>query len=326
MMKKLRTAVIGVGNMGKNHVRILSQSSHLIGVADTNKQIGKQIARKYNTTYYSDYKELISVEKLEAVSIAVPTKTHYQIALHCLKMGLPTLVEKPIASTLEEAKSLLHIAKKNKSLLMVGHVERFNPAVVMLKKMISKGMFGDLITLLAIRVGITIPRDKGADVSLDLAIHDIDIFNYLLDDFPQSVTIRKQKIYKKNKADCASILLSYKKTTCVIQTNWITPIKIRKLYVTGINSFAEVDYIYQKIVTYNKILPSKKNGSFQDVLAYSKSEKHKVLITKKEPLREELLFFLQKVKNKEIDNESAYYGYKSLEVLLKPQMEISNYE
>lgn len=303
MKTTIKTAVIGVGNMGKNHARVYSEISNLVAVSDLIFNTGKKIAKKYQARFYQDYQKMLDKEKPEAVSVVVPTKFHKKVAINCLKRKIPTLVEKPIADSLKAAQAILKQAQKNKTFLMVGHIERFNPAVVKLKKLINQRKFGRIISLLAIRVGINPPKLKNSDVVLDLAIHDIDIFNFLLEEFPKRKKIVTHKIFKNNLTDSASLLLEYKNTTAIVQTNWITPIKIRKLYVTGTKSFCELDYILQKLIIFDKILSITPKSGFSGLVALSKTPKKEVFVSQKEPLRQELKFFLKNIKNYQlIDN------------------------
>lgn len=297
MKKNIKTAVIGVGNMGKNHARIYSEISDLVAVSDVIENTGKKIAEKYKVKFYKDFHEMLQKEKPDAVSVVVPTKFHKEITIDCLKREIPTLVEKPIADTLSDAKAMLEEAKKNRTFLMVGHIERFNPVVVRLKDLIDQRKFGRIISLLAIRVGISPPKISGSDVIIDLAIHDLDVFNYLLDELPHSKKIIGSKIFKDNRVDSAAILLEYKHAIGMIQTNWITPIKMRKLYLTGTDGFAEVDYISQKLVIHNNIINKKQVGDYLELISLSRAQKKEIYISRKEPLKNELLFFLKNRKN-----------------------------
>jgi len=301
MMKKIKTAVIGVGNMGQHHVRVYSEISDLVAVADVNAENGMRIARKYGVKFYRDYQMILTEEEIGAVSIAVPTELHKNLAITCLQRKIPTLVEKPIAGLIRDAEEIVEEAKKNDTFLMVGHIERFNPAVMKLKKLIDRGRLGQIISLLAVRVGINPPFGKDLDVATDLAIHDVDVFNYLLGEFPRGRKIIRHKVFKHNTADSASIIIEYEKTTGMIQANWITPIKIRKLYVTGTNGFAELDYINQKLVVYSEAHKRKQHGDFFEFIAFHEPPKKGVYISKKEPLKEELKFFLKHSRNGYVD-------------------------
>ncbi len=303
-MKKNKVGVIGVGNMGKNHARIFSKIADLVAVSDTNETLGKEVADKYGARFYKDYSQMIGAEQLDAVSVVVPTHLHKKIVFDCLNKKIPTLIEKPIAENTKQAREMLKCAKKNRVLLMVGHVERFNPAIVKLKKIISEGRMGEIISLLAIRVGIAPPK-QASDVALDLGIHDVDVFNYLLGRVPDKKRVLRTKLFSKNTADSSTMILEYGKITGVIQTNWITPVKMRKLFVSGTDGYAEIDYIRQKLILRDKILNTKFDGSFYEFVSISsKATEKEVYVSKKEPLKEELVHFLSGVKNWEINNVS----------------------
>lgn len=313
MKKKIKTAVIGTGGMGKNHVRVYSEISNLVAIADLREDIGKPLAKAHKATFYNDYREMLDTEKPDAVSVVVPTQFHKEVALECLSRKIPTLVEKPLAHTVEDAEAIIDSSVKNKTTLMVGHIERFNPAILKLKNIINKGTLGRVISMLAIRVGISFPAAKNNDVIIDLAVHDIDIFNFILDSTPLSQKTVKHKIFKQNLWDSASMLLEYKNAGCMILTNWVTPVKMRKLYVTGTDGFAEVDYIKQKISLYGKHMNKKQDGDFFEFLSMHEQPTKDVFISKKEPLKEELQFFLNSAAyNIKVDSSHALDAMKIL--------------
>lgn len=219
MKKKIRVGVIGVGSMGNNHARILSQLADLVAVSDTSKATGNIIAKKYSTKYYIDFRELLNAERPDCVTIAVPTEFHFPVAAYCLERKISTLVEKPITKTVKEGKQLIKIARSNRTVLMVGHTERFNPAVIKLKQIISKGQLGSLINLLALRVGLHPPLTKDMDVALDLGIHDIDIISYLIGEYPLKKLVNKNRWIKESRADSASYILQYSHATGIVHTN-----------------------------------------------------------------------------------------------------------
>jgi len=310
-MKKLRTAVIGVGNMGRHHARIYSEITNLVGVSDLDEKQGKALAKERKTIFYKNYQELLEKNEIDCISIAVPTSEHAQIAIDCLNRKIPTLVEKPLANNVQEANKIIATSKKNKTLLMVGHIERYNPAVTKLKEMVDSGDIGEILSMLAVRVGISPPVQKKSDVVSDLAIHDIDVFNYLLNETPKKTRIVKQQLKKDNISDAASILLEYKNAIGMIQTNWITPIKIRKLYITGSKQYVELDYIAQQITSNSRSLGERhKSGFFEFLTTYEPIEEN-VQVIKKEPLKEELKVFLKLVKSGEsIDSTYALNAVK----------------
>lgn len=303
-MKKIKVGIIGVGNMGKNHARVYSEIADLVAISDINEEVGKKIADKYNVVFYQNYRKMIKDKRIEAISVVVPTLSHRTVVIDCLRKNIPTLVEKPIASNLVDARKMLKVAKKNKTLLMVGHVERFNPVIIKLKKIIDEGRLGKIISLLAIRVGISPPNPSASDVAFDLGIHDVDVFNFLLGKFPEKKKVLKTKLFSKNTADSSTLLLEYGRITGMIQTNWITPVKMRKLFVSGVEGYAELDYIQQKLILYDKILNTRFDGSFYELVSLSANPKKEIYISKKEPLKEELLFFLSNRNNWKSNNLS----------------------
>lgn len=313
MKKTIKTAVIGAGNMGKNHARVYSEISNLTAIADVLPEIGLPLSREYSVPFYQNFEELLEKEQPEALSVVVPTKFHKDVVLSCLSRRISTLVEKPIADSIRNAEEMILTAKKMKTCLMVGHIERFNPAIRKLKKIINSGKLGKIISLLAIRVGVAPPKIANSDVALDLGIHDIDVFNYLLDEFPVDRKVMRSKIFHNNLADSASVLLEYKEARGYIQTNWITPIKMRKLYITGTDGFVELDYITQKLILHDKIITMKPQGDFFEMVSVSDAPKKEVYVSKKEPLKEELQYFLM---NRNNDSSQSSYAIKALETLL----------
>lgn len=301
MKNKLKCAVIGVGNMGKNHARIYSELEDvsLVAVVDVNTKIGKNIANEYKTVYYSNYKEMILKENPDIVSIVVPTLFHYNIAEGCLENGINVILEKPITMNVSDGKKLLALAKKNKVKFLVGHIERHNSAVQKVKEMIDRGELGKIIAVAARRVGGFPPQVKDADVSIDLAIHDIDIVNYLLDELPRKIFVNRNKNHIKDRYDSVEFFLKYKNASAYIQANWITPTKIRKLNITGSEGYLEMDYINQTIdfykSNYEKFQQNRHDYS-DYILKFSNSERLSVPVSKKEPLKEEIKYFIECVK------------------------------
>ena len=247
--RKINTCVIGVGNMGRYHARTYFKLNNvnLEAVSDINEKTGRKVAKEFNCKYYKDYNEMLVKENLDAVSITVPTKLHKKVALDMIKTKKHVLIEKPIASTIKEAKEIIKAAKKAGVKLTVGHIERFNPAVQELKRIIQGGKLGQIVSIIAKRVGVFPPQVRDTSVIIDLAIHDIDIFNYLINQQPTSVFVKGRKVLRYEQDDSAEILLSYNDISCFIQVNWITPIKIRTLSVTGSKGYVELNYITQKL-------------------------------------------------------------------------------
>lgn len=168
----LRIGVIGVGNMGQHHARILSllKDVELVGISDVNVERGLDIASEYQVRFFENYQELLPY--VDAVCIAVPTRLHHQVGIDCLQAGVHILIEKPIASSISEAESLVNMAAKTNCILQVGHIERFNPAFQELDKVLKTEK---LIAVEARRMSPYSQRANDVSVVLDLMIHDIDL-------------------------------------------------------------------------------------------------------------------------------------------------------
>ena len=294
----IRTAVIGTGNMGRNHARVYSKlaGSELVAIADVSDD-SKSLAARFGCSYYSDYIEMLDSEKIDALSISVPTSLHRNVAIECLKRGVHVLIEKPIASTVEEAEEIIAAAVERGAILMVGHIERFNPAVQRLKEIIDEKI-GTPTSIIARRVGIFPPQIKDANVIIDLAVHDIDIFNYLLGERPIEVFAKSGDALKSGREDHAIITLSYDETDCVVQVNWITPVKVREIAVTGTKGYAELNYITQELRVFESSV-EKSYDSFGDfVLSFGTPRETVLNVDRVEPLRSEIAHFIDCVENK----------------------------
>ncbi len=302
-MKLLRVGVIGVGNMGRNHVRIYSEMREveLVGIADTNKKNLKPIAEKYKTKVYTNYPDLLK-NKLDAVSIAVPTTLHKKIALDALKSGANILIEKPIADTLKNAKEIIKKAKKEKLRLMVGHIERFNPIIPAIKKSLKN----EKVILIDItRVGPLPPRIKDVGVMVDLGVHDIDLIRYLTNsEFKGIFPLISSSIAKKE--DTAIVSFEMKNGTLAhLTTDWLTPYKVREIEISTKRKFIKGDFINQKVTEYSKY---KEDGSYRV---------KNLAVPFSEPLKLELFSFIESIRRKRKVAVSGYDGLEALRIALE---------
>lgn len=317
-MKKLNTAVIGVGNIGQHHARIYSciKHSNLVAVSDTKEAAGREIAEKYSCNFYKDYNEMLSKEKLDVVSVCVPTLLHKKVAFDVASRKINFLVEKPIAESIESANAIIEAAENNGVKVTVGHLERFNPAITKLKSLIDNGTLGGIVSISAKRVGLLVPQIVDTNIIVDVAIHDIDILNYLLGCRPDNSWHLIGRAIARHTDDYAEILLKYGKTNCFIQVNWVTPIKIRRLSVTGTKGYAELDYITQKLTLFE----TNYQESFKDfgdyLRKFGKPIERKIEIEKKEPLLLELESFLDCVLAGKEPIVSAKDALRALDIAL----------
>jgi len=321
----LNVAVIGLGNMGKHHVRTYSEidTVKIVGVSDIDEKRGQEISVKYGCKFYKNYKDLLENEKIDLVSIVVPTTFHKEVAMDVIEKGVSLLIEKPIADTIENAKEIINKAMEKNVKLAIGHIERFNPAVQRLKAIIDEGRLGKITSIIARRVGVFPPQVKEANVIIDLAVHDIDIINYLMNEKPNEIEANAGRALISQREDCAEIFLKYKNASGFIQVNWITPIKIRNLSVTGTKGYAEMDYISQSLIVYESNY-RKEFETFGDVIEFSKPNKVEIGIEKEEPLRLELLNIINAVENNNIPLISGEVGLDALKIAMKVLDKIKN--
>jgi UDP-N-acetylglucosamine 3-dehydrogenase len=308
MIKDLNVGVIGVGNMGKHHARVYSEIEgvDLVAVVDANKNNGRRIARKFNCRYYDNISKLLAAENLDAATIAVPTSMHKDVALACIDHGVPVLIEKPIAESVASAQKIIKQSEKTNVAVCVGHIERFNPVVARLKNLVSLKKFGKIIAMNTKRVGLFPSQITDTDVIVDLAVHDIDVCNFILEKGPQSVYARAGKALNSKRFDYADIFLNYNGVDVIIQVNWITPVKVRQLTLTGIKGYAELSYMNQTLRIYKK-------GHGEDIEIVNIEE---ISLRKEEPLKREIKSFTDYIRGKKAGVVTAREGLLSLRVAL----------
>lgn len=295
----IRVGVIGAGAMGKNHIRIYSEMPdvELAGISDIDKELVEELAQEYKTKAFTDYNELLKME-LDAISIVVPTKMHKMVAIECIKAGANVLVEKPIADSVENAQAIIDAAKEHGKLVMVGHIERFNPAVIKLKEIIDSGQLGKIVSISTTRVGPYNPRIRDVGVILDIGVHDIDIISCLYDKHVNQVyAVAGADIHSFE--DHATIHMRFDhEFSGLVEVNWLTPHKVRKLTALGVEGVAYLDYIDQTVELHD-------SGWIR-----------KAKIDQKEPLRNELDYFVDCVKEGNQPNPSGEEGMHALKVSL----------
>ncbi len=250
-MKKIGVAVIGVGFWGRNHARVYMEipEAELIGVCDIDAKRAKETAEKYGVEAYTDSRKLLKRSDVDAVSICTWTTTHAKETIRALKAGKNVLVEKPIASTVREAKQIVKMAENERLILMTGFIERFNPGVERVIKTIEEGSIGDVVSATSRRVSEWPERVGDVGVVKDSAIHDIDMMRYIFDEDPKTVFAKTGKLRHKRFEDYAQIMLTFNHgKTAFIEANWLTPYKVRKLIVTGSKGIVTLDYLSQEIV------------------------------------------------------------------------------
>ena len=244
----MKIVQIGTGGWGKNHARILSQLGVLVAVCDSDFQKSKEYGEKHSVNYYESLDRLLAAEEFDAAFVITPTSIHTEITKKLLEAKKHVFVEKPMTYKSEDGQELAKIAEKNKVILTCGYIERFNPAVDVVKKMVNEKKHGDLVMLEFHRENRMPLHIKDVGVIYDTSVHDIDTANWLFSDMPQVVFARAGKI-KHEHEDFACIMLGYKNDkVAIISSNWITSKKVRKFNAVCTDAIISSDFISQEII------------------------------------------------------------------------------
>src|SRR5262245_32145818 len=301
--RNLRVGVVGVGVMGSNHARVLSEfpGVDLTAVADPDQAQAEFVGRTLACPTVPDVHKLLDLG-VDAVSIAAPTHLHREIALACIRRGVHVLVEKPIASSVEEGRDIITAARSAGVALMIGHVERFNPAV----QAIKDALLGeDILSIAITRVGPFPPRRSNVGVVIDLAVHDIDLIGW----FTGSKIVEVQPQLSSAKAEREDIaLLQFRTASGVlaqINTNWLTPFKARTVHVATKRKYVIGDLLTRQVTECFGFQP---DGSY--------SMRH-LSVGHAEPLRAELSAFLVAIRNGSTPAVTGEEGVASLDIAMR---------
>jgi predicted dehydrogenase len=244
----IKIAVIGVGGWGKNHVRVLHNIGVLEAVCDLSADRAKEIAKKYDTKFYSSVKDLFSNEReLNACLVCTPTKSHLSVVREAIQNGCHVFVEKPLSFSTKECEEMTDLSKKGKVILTCGYVERFNPAVQDLKKIIQKQTYGDLLMMEFHRENRMPLHIKDVGVIYDTSVHDIDTAMFLFGKGAKMVFARAGKKFHLFE-DFATIMLGFEdQKVAIIASNWVTPKKVRTFSAVCTEGTVNGDFITQEI-------------------------------------------------------------------------------
>src|SRR5438132_5449524 len=249
-MKRVGVGVIGTGFWGENQVRVLRQSrmADLVAVCDKDEKQAKEIGTKYGVQWYTDLGKFLRAPTLDAVTVCTPTKSHLKVGSLAIEAGKNLLVEKPMTGEERSAEKLAKSARKAGVKLLVGFIERFNPGVRAVKKMLSEQAAGDVIIATGRRVARWPIRIGDVGVVKDTAIHDIDAMRYLLEEEVSAIFAQTGSLRTRAYEDYAEMMLRFNGgTTGFIDANWLTPRKVRTLIITGSDATINLDYITQEI-------------------------------------------------------------------------------
>ena len=243
----MKIVQIGVGGFGKNHARILSQLGALSALCDADSSRAEELGTKYSVNHYTSVDALLDSEKFDAAFVCTPTSTHFDITKNLLQQKKHVFVEKPMTYLSHEGEELLELAKKNKVVLTSGYIERFNPAVSLVKEYVNTKKYGELIMLEFHRENRMPPHIKDVGIIYDTSVHDIDTAMWLFDDVPEVVFARSGRIRHEHE-DFATIMLGFKENkVAIISSNWITPIRIRRFNAVCSDAIISSDFITQEV-------------------------------------------------------------------------------
>ncbi len=295
----IKVAVIGVGSMGRNHARVYSElpDVKLVGVADSNAAAAVAVGRSFSTAAYSDFRELLEKEQPEAVSIAVPTALHEEVAAAVLKAGAHVLIEKPIAATVDEGRRLIELARSLNRKLMVGHIVRFNPAIQALKAKLEAGELGRIFQVFCRRAGPFPARIRDVGVVVDLAPHDVDIMRFLTGLDPERVYAETEQRIHTDHEDLIFGLLRFPEgVTGALEINWLTPTKLREVLVLGERGMFRVDDLTQDLYFYENTQATGLGWpQLSNLKGVSEGSMTRYALQRFEPLKAELQGFLKAV-------------------------------
>ena len=299
----LRTGVAGAGVMGRNHARVLSEMRDidLQIIFDPDAVTAEGVAAAYGASPVTTAQAFLDAG-LEAAVVSTPNRHHAELAVPLLESGVHVLVEKPIAATVADAQRMIDAAKANNRVLMVGQVERFNPAVETVKRAIADD---DIISIQITRVGPFPPRMGEVGVVIDLAVHDIDIIRHLTD---SEITEVQPQLARSHAEREDTALLQFRTESGVIAhitTNWVTPYKTRTLQVATRTKFVVADLITRQVTEY---FGQQADGSYSTRMLNSWPA---------EPLRKELDAFVHAIRTGETAAVTGEDGLRNLEVALR---------
>ena len=243
----MKIVQIGTGGWGKNHTRILAQLEVLTAVCDTNKEKSKEFGEKYSVNHYDSVDSLLDSENFDGAFVCTPTSTHSEIATKLIQKRKSVFIEKPMTYLSEEGEDLVQLAKKNNVVLTCGYIERFNPAVTLVKDYVKSKKYGELVMLEFHRENRMPMHIKDVGIIYDTSVHDIDTAMWLFDDTPQVVFARSGKIQHEHE-DFATIMLGFKDNkVAIISSNWITPSRIRTFNAVCTEGIVSSDFITQEV-------------------------------------------------------------------------------
>jgi UDP-N-acetylglucosamine 3-dehydrogenase len=325
LFDQLRIGVIGCGRMGAFHVRNYTQidCAQLVAVAEPNEEARRRAAAGTGAVEFSDWRDLIEfgADELDAVSIACPSEYHAEVALEALAADLHVLVEKPIATTLPDALRMRGAAMEADRKLMVGHVERFNPAVTKLRELVADGRLGNIYRAHTTRVGPLPTRIQDTGVAIDLATHDLDVMQHVLDRQIGEIYADGGRFVHGSQEDLLTCMVRFGPgaagdTLGLLDVNWLTPEKKREVALIGENGLLRASYITQDVWFVESPSAPLRWDGLSMLRGDGEGAAVRFSLAKAEPLRSELEAFCRCVLDDTPEPVSAHDGVKALAAAL----------
>jgi predicted dehydrogenase len=302
--RRLRVGVVGLGNMGRNHVRVWDEvirDADLVAVADPDPVAVERATTGRRARGFDDPARMLAEEQLDIVSVVAPTRLHRELALAALRAGAHVLVEKPIAATRDEALEMIAAAEDAGRLLSVGHIERFNPAIRELQRRLADGELGRIFQIHATRLGPFPARIRDVGVVIDLAPHDLDVMRYLVGSEPIRIYAEaERRIHTEHEDLFVGTMKFANGVVGLLDINWLTPTKRRTLSVTGERGMYVADYIHQDLVFFANPDAADtwvNRGAGAPITSVAEGEMVRRAVRRQEPLAVELTEFADAVRS-----------------------------
>lgn len=311
-MDPVRIGVIGTGRMGQSHCRVYSNLRHakFVGICDANADLGKDIAKRHEVSFFRDVDSLL--ENVDAVSVCTPTPDHFEIVKRCLDQNIHVMVEKPFTETLEQAGALKEAASKSKVVVQVGHIEKYNPAFIELRKVLD-GM--EVLAMNFNRLSPFQGSNVDVDVVLDLMIHDIGLVVDMFHTEPVSVDAHGFSVFTKT-IDYGMAILKYEPELLLSLTaSRVTEQKIRAISVTTRDAYIEADLLHKTIEVHRRTLGDYVNQKNSHKYR-QESLIERIVVPAMEPLFLELQDFVTCVSESKTPQVTAENGYDALRFVL----------
>jgi UDP-N-acetylglucosamine 3-dehydrogenase len=316
MTRELGIGLIGAGTMGAYHLETWERldSAHVVAIGDPDEDLARRRIARRPIAWFADHRALLERRDIDAVSICVPSEHHARIALDAIAAGKHVLVEKPIATTLEDALRMAAAARRAGTKLMVGHVERFNPAVGKVADLVAEGRIGRVFRAHATRVGPLPARIRDAGVAIDLATHDLDIMQFVLGRDITRVYAEGTRFSHPSQEDMISCLLRFGDDGPygLLDVNWLTPEKRRELTIIGEGGMLTASYLTQDVWLAESAGARTRWDELARIRGDAEGSALRFALRRDEPLRAELEAFARCVLEDAPEPVSAFDGCRAL--------------